>query len=91
MRLMRDREDKTVLTQRDADRRIGERLHDVTFWRSELQVSLQLQKNSIVFMFAQSTRFVKQIHISSAVRVGEEHERNSPSDGDEEESGEGAE
>ena len=38
MRLMRDREDKTVLTQRDADRRIGERLHDVTFWRSELQV-----------------------------------------------------
>ena len=102
MRLMRDREDKTVLTQRDADRRIGERLHDVTFWRSELQVSLQLQKNSIVFMFAQSTRFVKQRHIihgtrefnllrSFAVRVGEEHERNSPSDGDEEESGEGAE
>ena len=39
MRLMRDREDKTVLTQRDSDRRIGERLHDVTFWRSELQVS----------------------------------------------------
>ena len=38
VRLMRDREDKTVLTQRDADRRIGERLHDVTFWRSELQV-----------------------------------------------------
>ena len=38
VRLMRDREEKTVLTQRDADRRIGERLHDVTFWRSELQV-----------------------------------------------------
>lgn len=38
IRLIRDREDKTVLTQRDADRRIGERLHDVTFWRSELQV-----------------------------------------------------
>jgi hypothetical protein len=36
---MRDREEKTVLTQRDADRRLGERLHDVTFWRSELQVS----------------------------------------------------
>ena len=38
VRLMRDREDKTILTQRDADRRIGERLHDVTHWRSELQV-----------------------------------------------------
>ena len=38
VRLMREREEKTVLTQRDADRRIGERLHDVTFWRSELQV-----------------------------------------------------
>ena len=38
VRLMRDRDEKTVLTQRDADRRLGERLHDVTFWRSELQV-----------------------------------------------------
>jgi hypothetical protein len=37
---MREREEKTVLTQRDADRRLGERLHDVTFWRSELQVSI---------------------------------------------------
>ena len=35
---MRDREDKTILTQRDADRRLGERLHDVSHWRSELQV-----------------------------------------------------
>ena len=47
MRLMRDREDKTILTQRDADRRIGERLHDVTFWRSELQVSVQIQKRFV--------------------------------------------
>ena len=39
VRLLRDREEKTVLTQRDADRRLGERLHDVTFWRSELQVN----------------------------------------------------
>jgi len=38
VRLMREREEKTVLTQRDADRRLGERLHDCTFWRSELQV-----------------------------------------------------
>ena len=28
VRLMREREDKTTMTQRDADRRIGERLHD---------------------------------------------------------------
>ena len=40
VRLMRDRDEKTILTQRDADRRLGERLHDVTFWRSELQVHL---------------------------------------------------
>ncbi len=40
VRLMREREDRTVLTQRDADRRIGERLHDVAFWRSELQVTM---------------------------------------------------
>ena len=44
VRLMRDREEKTVLTQRDADRRIGERLHDVTFWRSELQVKRVLRR-----------------------------------------------
>ena len=42
---MRDREDKTILTQRDADRRIGERLHDVTFWRSELQSELERNVN----------------------------------------------
>ena len=36
---MRDREDKTILTQRDSDRRVGERLHDVSHWRSELQVN----------------------------------------------------
>ena len=42
VRLMREREDRTVLTQRDADRRLGERLHDVTFWRSELQVSARI-------------------------------------------------
>ena len=28
VRLMREREDKTVMTQRDADRRIGERIGD---------------------------------------------------------------
>ena len=28
VRLIREREDKTVMTQRDADRRLGERLHD---------------------------------------------------------------
>ena len=32
MRLIRDREDKTVTTQRDADRRIGERLGDEVQW-----------------------------------------------------------
>ena len=41
VRLMRDREDKTILTQRDSDRRVGERLHDVSHWRSELQVTFK--------------------------------------------------
>jgi len=45
VRLLRDREEKTVLTQRDADRRLGERLHDVTFWRSELQSELERNLN----------------------------------------------
>ncbi len=44
-RLMREREDRTVLTQRDSDRRLGERLHDVTFWRSELQSELERNMN----------------------------------------------
>ena len=34
---MEQRADITVTTQRDDDRRLGERLDDVTHWRSELQ------------------------------------------------------
>jgi len=45
IRLMREREDKTCMTQRDADRRLGERLHDETFWRSELQSELERNVN----------------------------------------------
>ena len=44
VRLMRNRDERTVLTQRDADRRIGERLNDVTHWRNELQVSSSIIK-----------------------------------------------
>jgi len=45
VRLIRDREDKTVTTQRDADRRIGDRLGDEVHWRSELQTELELNIN----------------------------------------------
>lgn len=45
VRLMREREDKTQLTQRDADRRIGERLGDETYWRNELQSELEANMN----------------------------------------------
>jgi len=45
VRLMREREDKTVTTQRDADRRIGERLGDETYWRGELQTELEQNVN----------------------------------------------
>ena len=34
VRLIREREDKTVTTQRDADRRIGERLGDEVCYQS---------------------------------------------------------
>ena len=40
MRLIRDREDKTVTTQRDADRRIGERLGDEVQWMQNNAVSV---------------------------------------------------
>ena len=39
VRLIREREDKTVMTQRDADRRIGERLHDEVGWRRRMEFS----------------------------------------------------
>jgi tektin-3 len=45
VRLMREREDKTVTTQRDADRRIGERLGDETYWRGEIQSELEANLN----------------------------------------------
>jgi len=45
IRLIREREDKTVTTQRDADRRIGERLGDEVHWRAELQTELELNIN----------------------------------------------
>jgi len=45
VRLMRNRDERTVLTQRDADRRIGERLNDVTHWRNELQNELERNLN----------------------------------------------
>ena len=52
VRLIREREDKTITTQRDADRRLGERLHDVTHWRSELQVRpLFLEKCELLVYF----------------------------------------
>ena len=43
--MIREREDKTVTTQRDADRRIGERLGDEVHWRAELQTELELNIN----------------------------------------------
>ncbi|XP_040564870.1 tektin-3 isoform X1 [Lepeophtheirus salmonis] len=45
IRLIRDRDEKTVLTQRDADRRIGERIHDISFWRSEIQAEVERNMN----------------------------------------------
>ena len=56
---MRARDERTVLTQRDADRRLGERLHDVTFWRSELQV--------IIFISYLNIHFILLIHTKGQI------------------------
>lgn len=41
VRLMRQTDEKTCQGQRDAGRRIGERLHDLAFWRNELNTELE--------------------------------------------------
>lgn len=41
IRLMRQTEEKTVHVQREAGRRLGERLTDLTFWRNELNIELE--------------------------------------------------
>lgn len=41
VRLMRQTEEKTVQGQREAGRRLGERLTDLTFWRNELSIELE--------------------------------------------------
>lgn len=38
---MRQTEEKTVHGQREAGRRLGERLTDLTFWRNELNIELE--------------------------------------------------
>lgn len=41
IRLMRQTEEQTVQGQREAGRRLGERLTDLTFWRNELTIELE--------------------------------------------------
>ncbi len=41
VRLIRETYEKTSQGQRDAGRRLGERLTDVTFWRNELNTELE--------------------------------------------------
>ncbi|GAB0095295.1 Tektin [Sergentomyia squamirostris] len=41
LRLMRETDEKTAQSQREAGRRIGERITDVTFWRNELNTELE--------------------------------------------------
>lgn len=38
---MRETDEKTAQGQRDAGRRLGERITDVTFWRNELNTELE--------------------------------------------------
>lgn len=41
VRLVRETSEKTSQGQRDAGRRLGERLTDITFWRNELNTELE--------------------------------------------------
>lgn len=41
VRLMRETDEKAVSGQRDAGRRLGERITDLTFWRNELNAELE--------------------------------------------------
>lgn len=41
VRMMRETDEKTSQGQRDAGRRLGERITDVTFWRNELNTELE--------------------------------------------------
>ncbi|XP_001851055.2 tektin-3 isoform X1 [Culex quinquefasciatus] len=41
VRLMRETDEKTSQGQRDAARRLGERITDITFWRNELNTELE--------------------------------------------------
>ncbi|CAM6032023.1 unnamed protein product, partial [Sphagnum compactum] len=41
VRLMRETDERTAIGQRDAGRRLGERITDVTFWRNELNTELE--------------------------------------------------
>lgn len=38
---MRETDERTSIGQRDAGRRLGERVTDVTFWRNELNTELE--------------------------------------------------
>lgn len=50
VRLMRQTDEKTTQSQRDAGRRLGERLTDLTFWRNELNTELEklLSENALL-------------------------------------------
>lgn len=48
--MMRETDEKTCQAQRDAGRRLGERITDVTFWRNELNTELEklIQETSLL-------------------------------------------
>ena len=39
--MIRETEEKTFSSQRDTNRRISERLNDITFWKNELETELE--------------------------------------------------
>ena len=82
MRLIRDREDKTVTTQRDADRRIGERLGDEVQW---------MQNSDVNNIFTTTMLYVVgSLEAGAADRAGAEHQLHAPAGDQQEEPGEGA-
>ena len=56
LRLIADRDRRTVASQRLVDQQLGDRLRDTTSWRSELSAELDRNKNETNLLF--KTRLV---------------------------------
>lgn len=64
---MRETDEKTSIGQRDAGRRLGERVTDVTFWRNELNTELEklVSEAALLADCKRNVQKALQVHIFS--------------------------